>query len=288
MSDAALIRPDFIIVGAMKSGTTTLAAQLGGQEGVFMTKPKEPNFFSDDAVYAQGLAWYSDLFASAAPGDIKGEASTHYTKLPTYPNTLPRMAQYLDQVRIIYMIRNPLARAVSHYIHAWSEGQAGSDPDHAFEHMPQMVEYGCYAAQIRPYIDAFGSENVMLTSLEQIKADPDTTFDRITAFLELPTGTHWDHSLEAQNVSQERVRKLPLQGLLVDNPVARALRHALVPKAFRTWVRRQRTITTKPEIPDHLRRAMKTRFLADRAILAELFPDHPALTLCYPFADHAH
>jgi hypothetical protein len=59
--------PDFLIVGAMKSGTTTLAAQIGAQKGLFITTPKEPNFFSDDPVYAQGLDWYRSLFEPARP-----------------------------------------------------------------------------------------------------------------------------------------------------------------------------------------------------------------------------
>jgi hypothetical protein len=89
-------RPDFLIIGAMKSGTSTLAAQLSEQAGIFMTTPKEPNFFSDDDVYAQGLPWYAALFDAAEPGDIKGEASTHYTKRPTYPETLARAQAVLE------------------------------------------------------------------------------------------------------------------------------------------------------------------------------------------------
>ena len=80
--------PDFIIIGAMKCGTSTLATQLGDQAGLFMTTPKEPNYFSDEAVYSQGPDWYAALFEAAGDGDIRGEASTHYTKQPTYPKTL--------------------------------------------------------------------------------------------------------------------------------------------------------------------------------------------------------
>ena len=65
--------PDFLIIGAMKCGTSTLQAQLAAQPGIFMTTPKEPNFFSDDAIYANGLGWYEDLFAGAGPDDRKGE-----------------------------------------------------------------------------------------------------------------------------------------------------------------------------------------------------------------------
>jgi hypothetical protein len=71
--------PDFFILGAMKCGTTTLAAQLGRQDGVFMCEPKEPFYFSDDDVYARGPEWYHSLFRAAAPGDLIGEASTRYT-----------------------------------------------------------------------------------------------------------------------------------------------------------------------------------------------------------------
>ena len=97
--------PSLAVIGAMKSGTTTLQVQLAAQTGVFMTTPKEPNFFSDDDVFAKGAGWYKGLFADAAPGDLKGEASTHYTKLPTYPDCLPRLAQMLDAPRLIYVIR---------------------------------------------------------------------------------------------------------------------------------------------------------------------------------------
>jgi hypothetical protein len=98
-------RPDFLIIGAMKSGTSTLAAQLSEQAGIFMTTPKEPNFFSDDDVYAQGLIGTRPC-STPRPGDLKGEASTHYTKLPTYPETVAR-ARRAGGPRLVYMIRNP-------------------------------------------------------------------------------------------------------------------------------------------------------------------------------------
>ncbi|HTO70120.1 MAG TPA: sulfotransferase, partial [Myxococcota bacterium] len=77
--------PDFAIIGAMKCGTSTLHEQLALRSGFFMSRPKEPNFFSDDDQYARGVGWYAGLFAGAAPGQLCGESSTHYTKLPTYP-----------------------------------------------------------------------------------------------------------------------------------------------------------------------------------------------------------
>lgn len=275
--------PDFLIIGAMKCGTSTLQAQLARQPGVFMSTPKEPNFFSDDAVFAKGQGWYEGLFAAAPAGALKGEASTHYTKLPTHPETIARIGPVLTAPKLIYMIRNPMVRAVSHYIHEWTEGRAGDDAETALRRMPEIVAYGRYGMQIAPWIAAYGAERVCLTSLEQLKADPETEFARIVTFLGLPDGAAWQHDLPAQNVSAERVRRLPLQSLLIDNPVAGALRRALVPKGLRRWIRERRTMTVRPEIPSDLQDRMRTTFLADRAVLARFFPDHPALDLCYPF-----
>ena len=276
--------PDFLIVGAMKSGTSTLQVQLAAQPGIFMTTPKEPNFFSDDPVYGQGLDWYRGLYAEAAPGDLKGEASTHYTKRPTHPHTIERMAAVLSAPRLIYVIRNPVDRAVSHYLHEWSQGVMGRDALTAFDKHPELVDYGRYAMQIAPYIDRFGAGAVYLTSLEQLKSDPEGELTRIGAHIGARQPLVWNHDLGAQNVSAARVRRLPFHGLLVENPIARTLRRTLVPKSIRTRIREARMRSDRPDLPPALHRRLEAAFLQDRAALARLFPGHPALSACYPFA----
>ena len=276
-------RPDFVIVGAMKCGTSTLAAQMGLQDGIFMTTPKEPNYFSDDAVHARGPEWYSALFDAAAPGDIKGEASTHYTKLPTYPRTIERMAEAVERPRIIYIIRNPLQRAVSHYMHEWSlGGMSAGIAEEAAAH-PEMVDYGRYGMQIAPYVERFGRESVLLLSLEGMKADPAGVLAEACRFVGLASTPVWHPEAGEQNVSAERYRRLPFQKLIVDNPVATALRRTLVPKSLRERIRKARSIGPKPEIPEDLRRRMVEVFLEDRARLAEMFPGNPALENAYVF-----
>lgn len=277
--------PDFIIIGAMKCGTSTLQAQLAAQDGVFMTTPKEPNFFSNDEIFRQGPGWYEALFDAAQSGDIKGEASTHYTKLPTYPETLARMKPLLPNLRLVYMIRNPLQRAVSHYIHEWSEARMTADLLAAFETRPELISYGSYGMQIAPYVEAYGIDNIHLTSLEQIKADPEGEFTRIARFLGLGPIAAWNHDLAPQNVSAARARSIPFQDFLINNPAARALRHALVPKSVRIWIRKSRTMQDRPTLPDDLQEKLTATFVQDRAELVRHFPDHPALTACYPFID---
>ena len=277
--------PDFVIVGAMKCGTSTLQTQLAAQDGVFMTTPKEPNFFSDDDIYAKGTDWYQALYTGAAPGDLTGEASTHYTKLPTYPETLSRMQNTLSPMpQIIYMIRNPLERAISHYIHEWTEARMGNDAATEFQRHPEIIDYSCYAMQITPFIEAVGADRIFLTSLEQIKTAPDAEFVRISQFLGLSKSAAWQHDIEAQNVSAQRARRLPLQGVLLDNPIARVLRQTLVPKSLRTRIRNKLTIQERPALPPTLIGKLQDIFEKDRALLAQQFPEHPALSLCFPFA----
>ena len=276
--------PDFLIIGAMKCGTSTLQVQLASQQGVFMTTPKEPNFFSDDPVYAQGLDWYHSLFDPAEPGVLKGEASTHYTKLPTYPDTIARMRQVLTSPRLVYVIRNPVERAISQYLHEWSKGSVGRDVARAFETSPEFIAYSRYPEQISPFVEQFGAENVLLTSLEQIKKDPDGELQRIGAHIRAPAPCIWNHELGAQNVSAQRVRPLPFHNLLVRHPVARAIRQALVPKSIRNRIKSARTRDDRPSPPEALRRELEVTFRPDQAELARLFPDFSGLARSYPFA----
>ncbi|MBI1173624.1 sulfotransferase [bacterium] len=287
MRSATEMLPDFLIIGAMKCGTSTLAAQLGAQPGLFITTPKEPNFFSDDATFARGLSWYESLFDPAPQGALKGEASTHYTKLPTHPRTLERLLPVLPGRRLIYVIRNPIDRAVSHYIHEWTMGQmTGSQMsgtiDEAFARHPELVDYGRYAMQIEPWLDAFGPEAIFLTSLEAMTADPQGVLDRVGAFLGREELV-WQEDKARQNVSAERVKRLPLQGLILDNPVARTLRRTLVPKSVRDRIRKARQMQARPDLTPALRTRLEAIFAEDHARLTAFFPDCPDIAPAYPF-----
>src|SRR5665213_876 len=146
--------PTFLIIGAMKSATSTLYDQLLQQPGIFLPKLKEPNFFSDDPQFARGIGWYTSLFSAAAPCNFIGEAITHYTKLPTYPKTISRMVETLDRPRLIYIMRQPIDRMISHYVHLWSEGDTRCGLNDAISRYPELIEYSRYSRQLEPFVDA--------------------------------------------------------------------------------------------------------------------------------------
>jgi len=263
--------PDFLVIGAMKCGTTTLQEQLADQPGIFMSTPKEPNFFSDDAIHARGMAWYESLFDAAPAGALKGEASTHYTKAPTYPACVDRLATALPHAKLVYVTRDPFRRLVSHYMHERTMGVIRCDLETAVKRHPELVDYGRYAMQIAPYLARYPRDQIFLTSLERLMAAPDAEFQRLAAFLGAAQPFVWRHDAAAANASADRLRRLPLHGVLVQNPVADALRRALVPRRIRDAVKGSLRMTETPSLSDETRARLAPVFEADQAELKRLF-----------------
>jgi len=279
-----MTEPDFIIIGAMKSATTTLYEQLVQQPGIFLSEPKEPNFFSDDAEYARGLGWYASLFAPAAPGDLRGEASTHYTKLPTYPQTVERLHAAVPDAKLIYVMRHPVDRLVSQYIHEWSEGSLSDDINAAVRIHPRLVAYSCYARQLQPYRDRFGTAAILPVFFERLLNDSQAELERVCQFLGYAGSPRWV-DLEAQNAAAIRWRRTPLRRFIAgENPVMTVLRRRLVPKAWRDRIRASWTLQSRPELTPETRADLEAQFDADLAILGDWF----GLPLsCASFADIA-
>lgn len=263
-------RPDFIIIGAMKCGTSTLYEQLDAQPGVFMCRPKEPNFFSDDDVYRRGVHWYEKLFDDAPADAVAGEASTHYAKLPTHPDTIDRLASGAPNAKFVYMMRHPIDRLVSHYIHDWSQRRISAPIDEALADAPELIEYGRYAYQIKPWLDRFGTARVLPVFLERLTAAPAAEFARIGAFLSPAADFVWRDDLEPANVSAARIRPFPAYGLVVDNPVATALRRALTPRSLRDRVKQKLRLHERPALGCAARARAVEAFDADLAALGAM------------------
>lgn len=228
-ADATDGRPDFLVIGAMKCATTTLHAQLARQPGVFMSDPKEPNYFSDDDVFARGADWYASLFRGAPPGSVRGESSTHYAKLPAYPRTVERIARALPGVKFVDLMRNPIDRLISQYVHERTVGRVGVGVEAALAEAPGLIDYGRYAMQLAPYLDAFGPARVLPVFFRSLVDRPHDELRRIGRFLGVPTRLAWDETLGPQNVGSERLRRSVVRETLVKAPVLTPLRRRLVP-----------------------------------------------------------
>jgi hypothetical protein len=261
-------RPDLIIIGAMKCATSSLHDQLAQQPGIFMSTPKEPYFFSNDEVYAKGADWYESLFESAPADALCGESSTHYTKRPTYPHTVERIAKHLPDARFVYVIRHPIDRLISHYMHDWSERTIHRPIDELATTHEGLIDYGRYAMQLQPFIETFGFERVLLVSHEGIRREPQRELERVCAFIGYKGKPAWRSGAHDSNVSNERLQKSTIRDLIVWNPVVTAIRRAIVPQSMRNRVKSFWQMKDRPTLSDDVRSRLEMIFDEDLAQLS--------------------
>jgi len=262
-------RPDFIIIGAMKSATSTLHVQLDSHPGIYMSDPKEPNFFSDDDQYRRGVSWYLSHFVSARKGDLCGESSTHYAKLPDYPETVQRMKALLQDVKLIYVMRHPIDRLVSHYIHQWTQNVIRCDINDALDRYPELIDYGRYSYQLTPYFQAYGKAAVLPVFFTALREYPQRELERIARFIGYSGPVTWKDDVGAQNVSAERLRRFRGYRLIVDSPLMAALRRTLVPQLMRDMVKARLTMKESPVIEAANAARLESIFDEDLRTLSE-------------------
>lgn len=259
-------KPDFIIIGAMKCATSALHDQLKAHSSFFMTTPKEPNFFSDDRIFAKGIGWYQSLFDLAQPGQLRGESSTHYTKLPDCPEALPRLISFCPEIKCIYMMRHPVDRLISHYIHKWTQRIISCDINKAVDSFPELIDYGCYTMQIEPYLAAFGPSALLPVFTERFHDNPQQELGRIFAFLGVDEKPVW-HADIRSNISAERLQTCAWRDALVRNPLLRFIRRTFVPKKMRTMFKNIWTMKERPELLPEVQKRVVSIFDKDLAVL---------------------
>lgn len=177
--------PDFVVIGAMKAGTTSLFRYLRTHPGVFMPWRKELDFFSNDANWKRGLAWYEQQFDDAAPGQRIGEASPNYSKRHLWPETAARLTGALPGARIIYLVRDPIVRLQSMYLDMLSYGGESRSIGAAVASDPDYILTSSYGMQIEPYVERLGRDRVLVETSERLRADPAAVMGRVFGFLEL-------------------------------------------------------------------------------------------------------
>lgn len=205
---------DFIIVGAMKSGTTTLADILKSHDKISFCSIKEPQFFSESPNWREELPKYRNLFPEIINGKLIGEASTGYTMFPEFNKKVwDDIYQFNPEMKIIYIMRDPIARVVSHYKHSYARGYVRLSFDKAILKDPVFINRTRYYTQIKPYIHVFGRAQILLITFEKLLNEKDKVLLEIANFLEIENAfknyqeVHSNKAIQNMNITTNRYVK---------------------------------------------------------------------------------
>jgi hypothetical protein len=270
--------PNLIIIGGLKCGTTSLHHYLNLHPEIAMSRPKELNFFVDELNWPLGPDWYAGHFDPSAK--VRGESSPHYTNRPAFAGVPQRMREVLSEdIRLIYVVRDPIDRMLSHYLHNVGGGydhrpltEALADPDSSY------VARSRYFFQLEPYLESFGAQRIEIVSREELKGARPETMRRAFEFLEVDPGfeseqfeREWETGV-AKTGSRFRImdRAVRLPGLrALDRNFDR------LPESLRWVVERlvhdpEGGEAPKPEVPADLRERLVDLLSEDVARLEEL------------------
>lgn len=236
-----------IIIGAMKSGTTTLFQKMARHSKIAPAYPKEPGFFAFDDTYAQGFDWYHSLFDfDPTQHSYRLEASTDYTKAPFATGAWERMAACKNaRFKLIYIMRHPLRRLESHARHVQKTGkeigQIVSDrTGHGLENGLSLASLAMsnYAQQLDAYRDPWAGGDLLPVTLEELKTDPGAVMDRVWAFLGLsPEQEPEEDTSVVFNSGQRQLTQPTALGKLAQHPAVLAAGKALIGKGARERIK---------------------------------------------------
>jgi Sulfotransferase domain len=222
--------PNLIIIGAAKCGTTSLYQYLGWHPEVWMSREKELNFFSTN--WHRGLDWYERFFPR--PAAVRGEASPRYTEFPLIRGVPERIAGVVGDAKLIYLVRDPIERFVSHYTFDRAFGRWKQPFAETVERIDSthFGVKGRYWAQLEQYLEHFPAEQILVVDHQTLLGRRDETMRGIFRFLGVDESFTSPRFDDLHNRAPERRRRLPavLAG--------RALRRALGPT--RAWRVQQR------------------------------------------------
>ena len=189
--------PNFLCVGAQKSGTTTLWHLLDAHPDVCMARPRETRFFSEPTRFAEGLPAYELRHFAHWDGErAVGEKCPEYLYLPEVPGRL--RAALGAGLRLFVCLRSPAQRAYSHYRHNLVQLREARPFEAALAEEAHLLETGtpvappfgylgrgCYGEQVQRYFDVFGSEQCCLISFEALTQHQAAVAGQVYTFLGL-------------------------------------------------------------------------------------------------------
>jgi hypothetical protein len=271
------VLPNLVVIGGLKCGTTSLHHYLNLHPEISMSRPKELNFFVAELNWGLGPAWYGAHFDPAAT--VRGETSPHYTDRPRLAGVAERMRDLIPHAHIVYMVRDPIDRMLSHYLHNVAGGYEQRTLEEAFGRWDTAyVDRSRYAFQLEPYLEQYGPDRVSVISREELKAARAETMRGLFEFLGVDAGfSSEEFGREWETGAAKGGGRFRLMDRAVRLPGLRALDRNFdrLPERLRWRVERlvhdpDSGEAPKPQIPAEVRKRLVEIFKPDVARLEEI------------------
>lgn len=206
--------PNLVIIGAMKCGTSSLHRYLDLHPQIQMSNDKELDFFIEEKNWIKGEAWYRSHFKSEA--DVVGESSPNYTKYPFFSGVPEKMHTMIPNAKLIYIVRDPIKRIASHYLHQYTDRVERRTLEEALStqihnHYLETTRYGF---QLRQYLRYYSRENILLLSLEDMQKHRLSVLKRVFEFLDVDPSFQHPQFSEVFHQSNQK-RRLTIFGALM-------------------------------------------------------------------------
>lgn len=287
--------PNFLIIGAAKSGTTSLYHYLRQHPDVFMPEVKEPGFFAfkgQEMTFAgpegrvaneEGLPYnqfdaYESLFDELDDETAVGEASVVYL----YSERAPRLIhEHVPDARLIAVLRNPVERAYSHYLMERGRDQEPLSFEDALAREPERIEqgygiewryqsFGMYCDQIKRYLDYFPRRQMRIFLFRDLKNRPREVVRDIYSFLDVdPTffpDTEQQHNVSSVPQSQTLYRLIHSDSFI--SSTAKRILPDSVRTALRSFIRSANA--TRPEMSASTYRTLQSKYQGQIDCLEDL------------------
>lgn len=258
--------PNLIVIGAAKCGTTSLNEYLDAHPDVTMAPEKELNFFVEEKNWANGVDWYGGRFADAP---VRGEASPAYSAYPLYRGVPERIREVVPEVRLVYLVRDPIDRVVSHYLHRsvnWPDMPPLAEAlDDDVLH-DWLVTPSRYWLQVERYLECFPDEQLLVLDSDDLRERRAETMRRVFAFAGVDPDFDSEQFAASHNRATGQVRR-NRSGRAVSRALSRALgparATALAARAPSALKEPFRTRVERPVVDDALRERLAAELRGD-------------------------
>jgi Sulfotransferase domain len=175
--------PNLIVIGTMKCGTTSLHHYLDLHPEIQMSRPKELKFFVEELNWSRGVDWYASHFDPDAP--VRGESSPQYTTATRWEGVPARMRSLVPDAKLIFTVRDPIDRMVSHYLHMRTSGEERQEISVAFRQNPAYVDRSRYWMQLEPFLEHYPAGSIQVVDADELARRRRQTMRRVFDFLEV-------------------------------------------------------------------------------------------------------